>query len=87
MDNQVLQAIYEMQKEMKEGFKSVNERLDTIDKTLTRIEENEPEEVISMIKLINKNIERDHRYNDKKFSELERRIHELEERLNNYSVL
>ncbi|MBG9915124.1 hypothetical protein ABD67_09410 [Bacillus sonorensis] len=70
MDNQVLQAIYEMQKEMKEGFKSVNERLDTIDKTLTRIEENEPEEVISMLKLINKNIERDHRYNDKKFSEL-----------------
>lgn len=83
MDNQVLQAIYEMQKEMKEGFKSVNERLDTIDKTLTRIEENEPEEVISMLKLINKNIERDHRYNDKKFSELERRIHDLEERLNN----
>ncbi|MGM5004242.1 hypothetical protein ACS3S2_04545 [Bacillus licheniformis] len=43
MDNQVLQAIYEMQKEMKEDFKSVNERLDTINKTLTRIEENDPE--------------------------------------------
>ncbi|MDU0072030.1 MULTISPECIES: hypothetical protein [Bacillus] len=83
MDNQVLQAIYEMQKEMREGFKSVNERLDTIDKTLARIEENEPEEIMSMLKLINKNIESDHRYNDKKFSELERRIHALEERLNN----
>ena len=54
LDNQVLQAIYEMQKEMKEDFKSVNERLDTINKTLTRIEENDPEKVISMLKLINK---------------------------------
>lgn len=40
MDNQVLQAIHEMQKEMREGFKSINERLDMIDKTLTRIDEN-----------------------------------------------
>ncbi|TWN05835.1 hypothetical protein CHCC14596_0403 [Bacillus licheniformis] len=54
LDNQVLQAIYEMQKEMKEDFKSVNERLDTINKTLTRIEENDSEKVISMLKLINK---------------------------------
>lgn len=40
MANQVLQAIHEMQKEMREGFKSINERLDMIDKTLTRIDEN-----------------------------------------------
>ncbi|ASB89210.1 hypothetical protein OZL92_17605 [Bacillus sonorensis] len=39
MANQVLQAIHVMQKEMREGFKSVNERLDSIDKTLTHIEE------------------------------------------------
>ncbi len=38
---------------------------------------------MSMLKLINKNIELDRSYNDKKFSSLERRIHELEERLNN----
>ncbi|CAI6273873.1 hypothetical protein AB7C35_16595 [Bacillus subtilis] len=79
MEKQILEAIQQLSKDIAEVKQDVKE----IKNTVTRIEENEPEEVISMLKLINKNIERDHSYNDKKFSSLERRIHELEERLNN----
>ncbi len=94
MENNMLQAILDeiknvnnkvdgiasdlksFKEDTKKEFEQINQKLD-------RIEENEPEEIMSMLKLINKNIERDHRYNDKKFSEIERRIHDLEERLNN----
>ncbi|WP_047477092.1 hypothetical protein [Bacillus siamensis] len=94
MENNMLQAILDeikkidnkvdgiaselnsFKEDTKKEFEQINQKLD-------RMEENEPEEIMSMLKLINKNIERDHRYTDKKFSEIERRIHDLEERLNN----
>ncbi|AWK96127.1 hypothetical protein A2I97_19175 [Bacillus velezensis] len=68
---------------MQRNIAEVKQDVKEIKDTVSHIEENEPAEVMSMLKLINKNIELDRSYNDKKFSSLERRIHELEERLNN----
>ncbi|OBA04614.1 hypothetical protein ACTU3M_10315 [Bacillus subtilis] len=62
--------------ETKKEFKKINVKLD-------RIEKNGSQELLSMLKVISKNMQIDHSYNDKKFSSLERRIHELEEKLNN----
>lgn len=61
----ILDEIKNVNKKMDERFNSVDVRLNEIDKKLDRIEQNEPKEVMSMLKLINKNIERDHSYNDK----------------------
>ncbi|AVM24331.1 hypothetical protein [Bacillus pumilus] len=54
-----------------------------IKSTVTKLEENEPEEIMAMLKLIKKDLERELRYTDKRFSEVDRKIYDLEERLNN----
>ncbi|MGM0968718.1 phosphoenolpyruvate carboxykinase (GTP) [Bacillus pumilus] len=54
-----------------------------IKSTVTKLEENEPEEIMAMLKLIKKDIERELRYTDKRFSEVDRKIYGIEERLNN----
>ncbi|WHF25374.1 hypothetical protein QJS65_10990 [Bacillus altitudinis] len=54
-----------------------------IKSTVTKLEENEPEEIMAMLKLIKKDIERELRYTDKRFSEVDRKIYDIEERLNN----
>lgn len=55
-----------------------------IKSTVTKLEENEPEEIMAMLKLIKKDLERELRYTDKRFSEVDRKIYDLEERLNNW---
>lgn len=45
--------------------------------------ERDRKRILEGIQYLSANVESDHRYNDKKFSGLERRIHDLEERINN----
>jgi len=61
MENQILEAIQQLSKDIN----TIKQDVKDIKETVKRIEENEPEEVVSMLKIINKNIESDHRYNDK----------------------
>lgn len=78
-----MEKILEAIQQLSRDINTIKQDVKDIKETVKRIEENEPEEVVSMLRIINKNIESDHRYNDKKFSGLERRIHDLEERINN----
>ncbi|MBU8607758.1 hypothetical protein NSQ30_11005 [Bacillus sp. FSL R7-0651] len=75
MDNQILKAIQEMRKEVSDGFETVNKRLDGIEESLRRIEENEPRDIKAHLKQL-QNVEN-------KTELLNKRMFEVESRLNN----
>jgi hypothetical protein len=64
-------------------FDEVNVRFDHVDNSLERIEENEPKEIIAMLRVMQNNLDFEKKYTARRLNEINNQVYEIEKRLEN----